>query len=93
MLLEFKIVTVFYWNIFKNVTDSSDAKPIFLQPLLQSLVSIDPTDIILICWFSDQESFLIVNAKNNCATNIFEEAMIFFILRWLESSKEQYLLF
>ncbi len=32
----------------------------FQQPLLPSLVSHDPSEIILICWFGAEETFLII---------------------------------
>ncbi len=37
------------------------------QPLLQSSVSHDPSEIILICWFGVQETFIMINAENNWA--------------------------
>ncbi len=37
------------------------------QPLLQSSVSHEPSEIILICLFGAQETFLI-NVENSCAT-------------------------
>ncbi len=37
-------------------------------------VSRDSSEIILICWFADQETFMIiVNAKNNCVTQLHEK--------------------
>ncbi len=40
----------------------------FQQPLLLSLVSHDPSEIILICWFGAQETFtIIVNVENSYA--------------------------
>ncbi len=44
------------------------AKLHFKQPLLQSSVSRDPLEIILICWFGAQEAFLFI------IYNIFMEA-------------------
>ncbi len=36
--------------------------------MLQSLVSHNPLEIILICWFGAQETFIIIiNVKNNFA--------------------------
>jgi len=32
----------------------------FQQPLLQSLVSHGPSEIIIICWFGARETFIIV---------------------------------
>ncbi len=60
------------------------------QSLLQSSVSHDPSEIILICWFGAQETFLIITNVENL--NNFVETMIFFTIVWLiESSKEQHL--
>ncbi len=41
----------------------------YSSPLLQSSVSNDPSEIILICWYSGaQETFLIIiNDENICA--------------------------
>ncbi len=51
----------------------------FQQPLNQSSVSHDPSEIILICWFSAQETFIIIiNIENLVLLNIFAETMIFF---------------
>ncbi len=47
------------WQIIKN-----------LEPwtLFQSSVSHDHSEIILICWFGAQETFLIINVENSCVT-------------------------
>ncbi len=43
---------VFYFNIFLNVIYSCDGKAEFSQlSLHQSLMSHDPSEIVLICWF------------------------------------------
>ncbi len=40
----------------------------FQQPLLQSSVLHNPSEIILICWFGAQETFLsIINVENSYA--------------------------
>ncbi len=45
---------------------------IFLASLLQSSVSHDPSEIILICWFTAQETFqIIINVENSCAASYF----------------------
>jgi len=45
-----------------------DGKAEFLASLLQSLVSHDPSEIILTFFFGAQEIFLIIiNVENNCA--------------------------
>ncbi len=41
------------------------AKLIFFQPLLQSSVSHDPSEIILTCWFGPQETFIIITKVEN----------------------------
>ncbi len=44
----------------------------FSASLLQSSVSHDPSEIILICWFAAQETFLIIiNVENGCAASYF----------------------
>jgi len=50
---------VFYFNIFQNIIYSCDCKAEFSASLLQSSVSHDPSELILICRFSAQETFLI----------------------------------
>ncbi len=53
---------VFYFNLFKNVIYSCDGK--VRQLLLRSSVS----EIVLICWFGAQETFLIIIiVENSCA--------------------------
>ncbi len=58
------------------------AKPNFQQSLLQSSVSNDFSEIILICWFAAQETFIIIiNIENSCA--VFVEMFViyyFFVL-------------
>ncbi len=41
-------------------------KAVFSASLLQSSVSCDPSEIILICWFAAQETFLII-IDHNCS--------------------------
>jgi len=36
--------------------------------LCQSSLSHETSEIILICWFCAQETFLIINVKKSCAT-------------------------
>ncbi len=49
---------------------------VFMESL-QSLVSQDPSEIILIWWFAAQETFLIIiNVKNVVLLNIFVENVI-----------------
>ncbi len=44
----------------------------FSASLLQSSVSHDSSEIILICWFADSETFLIiVSVENSCAASYF----------------------
>ncbi len=58
-LSRFKI-SVFYFNIFQNVIYSCDGKAAFCHRIL--------LEIILICWFGAQETFLnITNVQNSCA--------------------------
>ncbi len=51
--------TGFYLNIFQNVIYSCDAKLNF-QHHYSSLQSHDPSEIFLISWFANQETFLII---------------------------------
>jgi len=44
---------------------------------MEPLVSLDPSEIILICWFAAQKTFLIVNFGNNCTAWYF-----FFRILW-----------
>jgi len=39
----------------------------FSASLLESTVSHDPTEIILICKYSAQETFIIISVENSCA--------------------------
>ncbi len=60
------ITTIYYLNIFNLFIYSCDSKAEL--SLLQSSVSHDPSEIILICWFGAQETFtIIINVKNGCA--------------------------
>ncbi len=63
-------------------------KAAFSASLLQSSVSHDPSEIILIYWFAAQENFLLLSMLK---MNIFCVNHDFRILWWIESSKEQYL--
>ncbi len=47
-----------------------------LNQLLQSSVSHDPLEIILICLFDAQETFIIINVENSFAADIFMEIII-----------------
>ncbi len=55
------------------------------------------SEIIIICWFAAQETFMIIiNVENSCAAQYFcgnwDTFILFFrIHRWIESSKEQHL--
>ncbi len=51
------IINIFYFNVFSNVIYCCDAK------LLQSSVSHDPSEIILICLLAAQETIISVNVK------------------------------
>ncbi len=64
-------LTVFYLNIFQNGIYSCESKAEFSAPLLQSSVSRDPSEIILLCWFCAQETFIIIKVENSCADLIF----------------------
>ncbi len=69
MLLQFKIA-VFCCNTFKNVINSCDGKAEFSEAI--TLISCDPSEIILIYRFAAHETFLIIiNVKNSCAAYYF----------------------
>ncbi len=61
------------WNCYCNLNILNKwCKAEFVASLPQSSVSHDPSEIILTCWFDDQETFLtIMNVKNNCAPSYF----------------------
>ncbi len=67
-------------------------KAVFSASLLQSSVSHDPSEIIIICWFNAQETFLIIN---NVENDVFVEIVIHFLFfrihKWIKSSKELHL--
>ncbi len=43
------------------------AKLYFQQPLRQASESHDSSEIIQICWFVAQETFIIIKVENSCA--------------------------
>ncbi len=62
------------------------AKLNFQQPLLQSSLPCDPSEIILICWFRAQETFIIIINVENLKyswklLNIFVESLIHYYSR------------
>ncbi len=72
---QFDSPNCFYFNIFKNWMYSSDAKLNFQHHYvsLQHHTS-DPSEILLICWFAVQETFLIIiSVENSCAAEYFYE--------------------
>ncbi len=71
-----KIVKYFYnlkWlfsiSVYNKILFISVIKAEFSASLLQSSVSHDPSEIILICWFDAQETFIIIiiNVENSWA--------------------------
>ncbi len=89
--LQFKItVSVLIYLIYIYIYLFLWCKAEFSASLLQSSVSHDPSEIILI-WFAAQETFLIfVNVENMCCF-IYLWLLAYRILWWIESSKEQHL--
>ncbi len=66
----------------------------FSASLLQSSVSHDPSEIILICWFAAQKTFLIIiNVKTVVLLNIFVETIIYLFrfLWWIEVLKTAFI--
>jgi len=51
--------------MFSNVIHSCDGKVKFSASIL-NLASHDPSEIILMCWFVDHETFLIIVTVENC---------------------------
>jgi len=87
-ILQFTVnkITVFCSNIFQNIIYSCYAKAEFSELLLQSSVSHDPSEIILICCSRNISYFL------KQLLNIFcNHDTILFRIHWIESSKEQHL--
>ncbi len=79
ILLLYKYIYFRYNYRYKYIFLLTSQRWFFHQPLLQSSASHDPSEIILKCWFSAQETFLIfVNRKNICAAIFFEETVTFF---------------
>ncbi len=75
--------------IYSKMYFISVIKAEFSASLLQSSVSHDPSEIILICWFAAQKTFLfIISVENSCAAQYFcgNWYILFFkIHRWIES--------
>ncbi len=65
ILLHFKI-TVFYFNIFKNVMYSWGGKAEYSASLLQSSVSHDLSEITLKYRLAAQQTIIIINVDNSC---------------------------
>ncbi len=61
-----------FWFSLNTAAFRSLLLLLFSASLLQSSVSHDPSEIILICWFTTQETFLvIINAEDSCAAQYF----------------------
>ncbi len=77
---------VFYYNIFSNVLQFIPvmAKLNFQQPLFQSSVSFDLSEISILCWFGTQETFYIfIIAETVVVYDIFVQTRIIFFSRIL----------
>ncbi len=62
---------------------------IFHKPLLQSSVSYDPSEIILMCWLRAEETFLI-NFENGSTDEYFGGIFsVFSIFWWIKSKKKK----
>ncbi len=67
-------------------------KAVFPASLLQSSVSHDPSEIILICWFADQETSDYYQCWKQLCCFFWKPSYIFCMILWsIESSKEQHL--
>ncbi len=58
----------------------------FSASLLQSSVSHDPSEIILICWFAAQETFFKINVEHSCAASYFLNITFIFRIPFFQSS-------
>ncbi len=64
----------FFFIYISNVIYFCNASAEFSAPLLQSSVSHDPSEIILICWIDAKETFLIIiNAENRSIMTTLED--------------------
>jgi len=69
------IENIWKYNLFLR------CKAEFSASLLQSSLSHDPSETILICWFAAQETFLIISFQNSSTYSYFygyHDAFIFF---------------
>ncbi len=84
MLLQIKITVIFEY-ILKCIFFSV-IKAEFSASLLQSSVSHDPSEIILICWFAAQGTFLIIIiVENSCSASYFcKNCNIYFLGLYVE---------
>ncbi len=57
------MITFFWSEIWIIILHLKFKSVLIDQPLLQSLVSPDPSKIILICWFAAKEKILLINLK------------------------------
>ncbi len=60
-----------YCNLFLG------CKAEFSASLLQSSVSHDPSEIILICWFADHETFFIIKTVETVNIKTFKTVVLF----------------
>ncbi len=58
------IMKYYNWKVVKSLYFKLYFIPV---PLLQSLVSHDPSEIILIYWFAQEIFLIIINVENSCA--------------------------
>ncbi len=75
ILLQFKI-TVFCCKIYLKCNLFLWCAAEFSASLLQSSVSHDPSEIILICWFAAQETFLIIIINVKKYRCIFQDSLM-----------------
>ncbi len=83
MFLPFNFSVCIYFEMYFDKAELSAS-------LLQSSESHDPSEIILICWFTAQEMFTIINVENSCCLIFcricFHESCIFCVKTFKISS-------
>ncbi len=78
MFTKAPVETVIFWNIIAIL--NNHFLFLYILTLLQFSVSHDLSEIILICWFAAQDTFLnINNVENNYKTNIMKSFLLLII--------------
>ncbi len=83
------VISARLFNVFSKVIYSCDVKAEFSASLLQSSVSHDPSEIILICWFAAQDTFTIINVKYRYQVLFSETFIKNYVSLWFKQDKMQ----